>query len=345
MFGLLSVVVVQYKQIINYDLGYNPEGIATSWFHLPNLEVGKATIGGLPMVEGVATSANDIAIGFSGEMMIGPDGKKTFSTRFSACDPDYLSLLGIKIKKGKSPDGPNQVIVNEEFIRYMRWTDDPMGKHPSAAPKDYGEVVGVMEDFVENNLFSEKKPVLFIYEPRWQFCVTVRLKAPYNESLVALNNAVKDIYPADNMVFTYLPDRIENSYNSIRRFRDIVILAFISILIITLMGLLGYVNDEIRARSKEIAIRKVNGAEAPDILTLLSLQISWVAIPAVIIGTICSYFIGKEWISQFSRIDSELSIPLFILVAIGIWIIIFGSVIIKAWSIANENPVNSIKSE
>ena len=46
--------------------------------------------------------------------------------------------------------------------------------------------------------------------------------------------------------------------------------ASIAILLITLMGLLGYITDEMHRRSKEIAIRKVNGATAPNILRLLS---------------------------------------------------------------------------
>ena len=38
---------------------------------------------------------------------------------------------------------------------------------------------------------------------------------------------------------------------------------------ITLMGLIGYINDELQRRSKEIAIRKVNGAESFAILEML----------------------------------------------------------------------------
>lgn len=49
-----------------------------------------------------------------------------------------------------------------------------------------------------------------------------------------------------------------------------------------LMGLIGYTADEVRRRSKEIAIRKVNGAEASSILELLSKDILVVALPAVI---------------------------------------------------------------
>lgn len=52
------------------------------------------------------------------------------------------------------------------------------------------------------------------------------------------------------------------------------------------MGLIGYINDEMQRRSKEIAIRKVNGAEASSILLLLSKDIFWTSMPAVCIGTL-----------------------------------------------------------
>ena len=47
------------------------------------------------------------------------------------------------------------------------------------------------------------------------------------------------------------------------------------------MGLIGYINDEMQRRSKEIAIRKVNGAEASSILVLLSKDIFWISLPAL----------------------------------------------------------------
>ena len=57
------------------------------------------------------------------------------------------------------------------------------------------------------------------------------------------------------------------------RFRNTVWITSLCIFFIVLMGLIGYVNDETQRRSKEIAIRKVNGAEAPSILSLLAIQI------------------------------------------------------------------------
>ena len=43
------------------------------------------------------------------------------------------------------------------------------------------------------------------------------------------------------------------------------------------MGLIGYINDELQRRSKEIAIRKVNGAESFVILEMLVQDVLWIS--------------------------------------------------------------------
>ena len=110
------------------------------------------------------------------------------------------------------------------------------------------------------------------------------------------------------------------------------------------MGLIGYVSDETQRRSKEIAIRKVNGAEVYSILLLLSADILKVAVGAVLIGIAFSWYVSGIWMEQFP--DGTLLSPgWFIGVGVVLLVLIVLVVVVKAWRIANENPVNSIKSE
>ena len=111
-----------------------------------------------------------------------------------------------------------------------------------------------------------------------------------------------------------------------------------------LMGLIGYTTDEVRRRSKEIAIRKVNGAEASGILEMLSKDVLIVAAPAVIIGTVAAWYINGIWMDQFAE-RIPLSPAVYLLVVIANLAVIVGCVLWKSWRIANENPVSSIKSE
>ena len=110
------------------------------------------------------------------------------------------------------------------------------------------------------------------------------------------------------------------------------------------MGLIGYVNDETQRRSKEIAIRKVNGAEASSILRLFSKDIFWISLPAVFLGGLGAWYIGGVWIEQFVE-GVDFGICGFLLIACIVLLLIIGCVVFKAWRIANENPVDSIKSE
>ena len=104
------------------------------------------------------------------------------------------------------------------------------------------------------------------------------------------------------------------------------------------MGLIGYVNDETQRRAKEIAIRKVNGAETRDVLTLLSRDILRVAVPSVLIGAAVAWYVGVEWLRQFAE-QITLNPLLFVGLAIVVLALIVLVVILKAWRIAVENPV------
>ncbi len=153
------------------------------------------------------------------------------------------------------------------------------------------------------------------------------------------------LFPSDDLVFMSFEKERASRYDSVKRFRDSALIAFFAILLIALMGLFGYINDEMQRRSKEIAIRKINGAESWNVIRLLSRELTLVALPAIITGLVISYFIGREWLLQFAVTRVELSIPLYILLCIVLLLVIITSVIIKSWRIANENPVISLRSE
>ena len=72
--------------------------------------------------------------------------------------------------------------------------------------------------------------------------------------------------------------------------------------------------------------------------------ILYVSIPSILHGIVIAYFIGKAWLEQFAE-QVDLNPLLFLATALVVAIIIVACVVLKAWHIANENPVNSIKSE
>ena len=251
--------------------------------------------------------------------------------------------MNIRLKAGKYHTNPNEILVNPAFVKAMGWTSNGVGE----VVEGQGTVTGIvdMEYPNESNDFPYMVWWVSNETTGYRIMLHARLKEPFEDNLMRLNEEMKKLYPSETPMFISYDRELRNNFEDVRTFRNSVLMACIAILVITLMGLIGYTNDEVRRRSKEIAIRKVNGAEVSDVLKMLCRDIAFIALPAVIIGTLVSKFVGEEWIS--SNFEDILAISPIIYIGVGIVAMAFilGTVIVKSWRVANENPVISIKSE
>jgi len=343
--GLLLVVLMQYHHVLSSSLGYKPENIAIADVqNIPDAGFLKDEMKRMPMVEGAALSFHDLMNGWGGLPVNGPSGNYIFTTRWNSFDADYLPLMGIELAEGRNIDGPGQILINQKYVKAMNMQESPVGK-PLPGVEREGIVVGVMKDFPVRDRYGDINPVMV--ESRMALrsgTLSVKVRDLTPAVLATLNKKLEEMYPNEDFRFISMDWRIREQYEDTRRLRDAITLAGIIIILITLIGLIGYTNDETRRRSKEIAIRKVNGAETGNILSLFTLNILWIAIPAVALGIIASYFIGNFWIDQFYE-KVTLHTGMFGLLGIVILAFIIITIVIKVWRVANENPVKSIVSE
>ncbi|MCD8030320.1 MAG: ABC transporter permease [Bacteroides sp.] len=344
IFGLMCMIMLQYQQIMNKDLGYKPDPIATAYHQFSDAETGRSLLKRLPMVEDVGVTMISPLWGYAGDGVVNESGVRIFTVQWNIIDYNYLPVIGIELAEGRNVRSEEEILVNEEFVRAMGWTDGAIGKQVHSERRMFGTIVGVMKDFSFHGAYAPMQPVLFNADDTYQGQYTVRLKEPFDDNLRALNREMKEMFPQNDIVFRSLRKELDERYGSVRRFRDSVIIASLSIFLIALMGLFGYINEEIRRRSKEIAIRKVNGAEAKDILTLLSSNIFWTAFISVSLGAVAAYFIGQKWLEQFAD-KIHHTVWMYIGVIFVLNMIIHLGVMFKSWNIANENPVDSIKDE
>ncbi len=344
--GLMYVVMAQYNYVKDKDMGYNPQRVAIGSIYFGGEEEGDPALQffrGLPYVEEVSSAVSTPIWSYSGSMIEGEGGQSLFSTRFSYALEDYFKMMGMTMKEGRPARASDEIVVNEAFAERMRWGDKALN-HPLRAEGRNLKVVGVLKNFHIGSFYQPQDVIMFGYTRTFGNTVHVRLKEPFAENLRRLNKDVSEAYPDKTVDFCSMEDQILNKYNPVRVFSNATILAALTMFFVMLMGLIGYTTDEVRRRSKEIAIRKVNGAESLGILELLSKDVLYVAAPAVIIGIISAAYINGMWMDQFAE-QVPLSWPVYILIALVILLLIIACVIWKSWRIANENPVNSIKSE
>ena len=344
--GLMYVVMAQYNYVKDKDMGYNPQRVAVGNAYFGSEEESGPALQffrGLPYVEEVSSAVSTPIWSYSGSMIEGESGQSLFSTRYSFALEDYFKMMGMMMKEGRAPRAADEIVVNEAFAERMRWGDKALN-HPLRTEGKNFKVVGILKDFHIGSYYQPQDVIMFGYTRTFGNTVHVRLKEPFAENLRRLNKDVNEAYPDKTIDFAGLEQRILERYNPVRVFSNATILAAVTMFFVMLMGLIGYTTDEVRRRSKEIAIRKVNGAESSGILELLSKDVLYVAGPAVIIGIIASAYVNEMWMEQFAA-QVPLSWPVYVLIALVILLLIVACVIWKSWRIANENPVNSIKSE
>ena len=344
--GVMWMVAAQYSYVMNKDMGFSPARVAvTSWIGI-NKEVGdqvKAQFLNMPYVEAMTYSGTSTPVdGYSGTMVNNEAGQPLFSSRYDAWPEDYANVMGMTLLEGHMPRTGGEVLVNETLAKMMHWGDKVVGRQLNDGSNN--TVVGLLKDFQIGGFYLEPMPFIayYMYYPYGIFAF--KLKEPFGDNLLKLQQALADAFPGRTVDVYSLEAKVADLYNPVRVLRNAMMVAALVMFLVMLMGLLGYTADEVQRRSKEIAIRKVNGAEATGILELLGRDILWVAVPAVVVGVCASAYVNGLWMDIFSaRVSAGWAV--YVLVAIVNLLVILGCVLWRTWHIANENPVLSLKSE
>lgn len=344
--GLMCMVMMQYRYVMSKDMGFKTERIAYTYQYFNSAEESDNAYNffrSLPYIANVSSAYGNPLDGYSGCFINGENGEALFSARFDACMDNYYDLMGIQLKEGRLPRDNSEAVINETFVDLMKWDKEAIGRIVHTLG-DNITVCGVVKDFQINGFYAEPMPYIGFNTRRFNNELHFLLKEPFAENLQRLTQDAAKAFPDKTIDFTSMEESMRTIYNPVRVFRNATVVAGVVMFFIMLMGLLGYTTDEVQRRSKEIAIRKVNGAEASDILRLLGNDVLWVAIPAVIIGIALSGYVNNLWINAFTA-QVSMSVAAYLGIGLAVLAVIISCVLIKAWRIANENPVKSIKSE
>ena len=348
--GLLLTTVWQYHDLMTRSVGFRAEGLAVGTV-TGNIERAQGVADAIrrePYVEAVAGSGTSLLAHYSTNRLTDNQGNFICPLHFTLMDKEMPQVTGMTLLEGHWPQHRGEAVVGRTTVETLKWGDTAIGRKLPVDPswarlEEQPVVTGVVEDVRNMGFFQGQTCTAFILNDRVR-TFNVRLKAPLDDNLKRLNAFIKSAYPDLSLEFTTYQDIRREQNASVSTFRNTVWVTTACIILIVLMGLIGYVSDETQRRSKEIAVRKVNGAEASDILRLLSLDILKIAVLAVAAGMAAAWYVSGQWMQQFA--DSRLLSPAwYALLALLLLMLIVAIVVLKAWRIANENPVLSIKSE
>lgn len=368
---LLLIIVKQYNLLLYNDLGYTTKNIVytENIISLSRDEVEriKAEFERLPIVLSATVSSDLPTDRMEGVEAINSDHEEiSFSSRATGVDADFLETMQMALLTGSnvgvSSNNYTRAVINEAFVRKMGWEGSPVGRTFNAKgltePGMVTEVIGVVKDFKMNNLYKndlnaeDAVAPLMIYpiekgKENWLFGwdrLILRLHSMDADVLAGLNKKLQQITGRPNTYFASYQSKIRSIYHETLLYRDAIIVASVILFIITLLGLIGFTDDEVNRRSKEIAIRKIFGSNVRNVLVTILKSVMYISIPAILIGLMFSFVVGNDWLQQFAE-KISLNIYLFTLSGITVLSGILLCVTTRTWAVANENPVHSIKTE
>ena len=311
----------------------------------------------LPMIKsiGVAQNAPGNKINnFSPSWLPNQKDQKTDIGQISV-DLDFLRTVGARFVAGRdfdinvSSDKVTGMIINESAVKALNLTD-PIGKRIVVqnnvnTPNNELEVIGVIEDMQYFTLREASKPVIYYIKDWGKYEIAIKLgSGNYTATLKQIEAIWKEVAPQWPFSYQFMDDRISLNYKSeINTAKIITGLSCISIFL-SILGILGMILFTIQQRTKEIGIRKVNGAKISEVMTMLNRDlVKWVAIAFVIAAPIAYYTMNK-WLESFAY-KTELSWWIFVLaglIALGITLLTASW---QSWKAATRNPVEALRYE
>lgn len=343
---LLVIVSIQYHEILNRDMGFSVDRIAV--FNIPyelDRDVLKSSVANLPYVEKIASSANSPLGGYSGQNITDEAGNVLFNTRLGWAEKGFTDVLDIRLLEGREPQTRSEILVNQEFSRRMGWGGHPVGKvYTGRAFNEPVTIVGLMKDFVIGGFTNDVPPLMILDMGSFSSRAYVKLKEPFDRNYRLLTDFLKETYPDYKFSPGRMDDKARDLYSDVRMFRNSALIATVTLIFISLMGLIGFARDEVQRRSKEIAIRKVNGAESADIINLLLADVGRISLPAITLGCLCAAYIGHIWLANFTVTASYIWLW-YILTGTVVLLLVSGCVLAITLRVANETPVKRLKSE
>lgn len=243
-------------------------------------------------------------------------------------------------------------ILNETAIKDLGWTpEEAVGKpfklkFPESDEVFFGgNIVGVVKDFNLNTLHNEIKPFVFFQKEIWFWSLLIKVDMNHrHEAMDFIKQKWELVSPDYPLSYEYNRDLFFEAYKKeIIQSRLTWFFSVIAI-IISCLGLFAISSIIILRRTKEIGIRKVNGASITEIMSMLTIEFTRGVLIAFCIATPIGCLVMHRWLSNFAY-KTELSWWLFALAGFLALVIALITVSWQSWKAATRNPVEALRYE
>jgi putative ABC transport system permease protein len=347
------IVKSQVNYIENKNIGLDIKNVCSFYFKGIDQETFKKDLKKNPDILSVTfTSENPIST-MDNTSEVAWEGKnESDKVKFNimTSDEDYVNTFQLKIMEGRffssefSTDATGAVI-NEEAAKILGFKN-PIGKELSCKGSNL-RIIGVLKDFHFQSLRSKISPLIIrkISPDSTQAGCNIRIKPGCIPSTSIYIRSIIKSYHLDYPINIGFLDSM--NYEQFRFERAIsTILGYTTLLaiIISCLGLVGLSTFMTLRRTKEIGIRKANGAKSNEIFSLLSKEYVLLVSISFIIASPVAWYMMKIWLQTFAY-NVGISWLLYALAWVITIAITMLTVGFQSYKAASKNPVEALRYE
>ena len=274
------------------------------------------------------------------------EDKDVFFKVFYASE-NFLSVMDIQVEEGRDFSREYLNKAQSDYIIKPAAERD-FHLHPGDRFNDR-TVLGVSKDFRFNSCRIASSPFVFalnndIPNPKLVSYIRFNSKTNLQEAVAHVRETLKEIDPTFPFEISFYNTILNNLYQKEQTLGKLISLFGIMAILISIVGVFGLVLFETQYRRKEIGIRKINGATTGQILLMFNKTYIRIVSVCFIISIPIAWMGTQQWLENFAY-KTPLHLWVFIVAFLIILSVTIGTVTFRNWQAANENPVNSVKSE
>jgi putative ABC transport system permease protein len=348
----MMIIRVQDKYIRNFDIGFDKDRLIilnNSKNLAEHEESFKAELLAIPGIESVSFSNCIPTRGALVSNEVSWEGKDATEKLHFWCintDFNYKNAVNLKITEGRYfdrsfPADSGCFVINDVAAKVMKY-DDPIGKSLSLDGKK-GTIIGVFNDFHALDLSGPFTPTIISLtsENRNNLLITFS-----SGSYSSISEKIANVYdryetdaPYESHLFSDLLKLSELVSTS-----NLIGVAFSLALLLACLGFSGLASFTAECRTREIGIRRTNGATTLSIMNLLGRNYSKWLIIAIAIAIPAAYLVGNMFLSRF-HFRTPMPLWTFIAGPLIAYAIALSAVSWQSWRAATRNPVEALRYE
>ncbi|MFA9370498.1 MAG: ABC transporter permease [Labilibaculum antarcticum] len=354
LFICSGIIYQQLEFLKESDVGYNKNDLVyiemVNDFNsiYPKLKSELIKIQGVYWV----TAANQMPVNFTNSTWdVDWQGKTKDSEdvlfQLSFVDYDFIETFEMDVIQGRGfsklyGEDSLKFIINEsaaEKLNMVQTIGEPLSIWGYS-----GEVIGIVKDFNFNSLQVGVEPLIMMRNPLAFKYIGIRIGEDVDLILNKIRKVWDSTVPDIPFTYRFLEEDFKYFYRAESRMSKIFASFTLIAFIISCLGLFGLVSFITERKSREMALRKVFGADMDIVFQLLLKEFfKWVMLSNAIAWVI-SFFAMEWWLKGFAyRID--IGIGIFILSGFVSLLITFITVYQQIWRLALKAPARVLKYE